>query len=84
MLWFKHGKRTRASRTWQMIDRKGIIAAVEGVVTTRDETAAYRLLIENGLEDKAFEAVVLRHPNSFSAAAVIASRRRLDRLKADK
>jgi hypothetical protein len=28
----------------------------------------------------AFEAVVLRHPDSFSAAAVAASRQRLERL----
>jgi hypothetical protein len=75
------GKKLRASRTWQMIERHGIIPAVERIVKRAMETAGYRTLIEMGLEEMAFEAVVLRHPNSFSPEAVAASKQRLDVLK---
>ncbi|MCA1586905.1 MAG: hypothetical protein LC791_19755 [Acidobacteria bacterium] len=70
-------KKFRASRTWPMVERRGIIPAVEHVVTRRAETAGYRTLIEMGFQDKAFEAVVLRHPGAFSEEAVKASRERL-------
>lgn len=75
------GKTTRANRTWPMIREHGIIGAVERIVTRRTETEGYRVLVEMGLEDMAFEAVVLRHPDSFSPAAVVASKDRLQRLK---
>lgn len=42
----KRGKKTRASRTWQMIERRGIIEAVERVVTARDDATGFKLLIE--------------------------------------
>jgi hypothetical protein len=38
----KRGKKIRASRTWQMIDRRGIIPAVEHVVTRNAESRATR------------------------------------------
>jgi hypothetical protein len=62
-----------------MIRRHGVIPAVERIITRRDETSGYRVLVEMGLEEIAFEAVVLRHTEVFSAAAVDASRKRLDR-----
>jgi hypothetical protein len=68
---------TRASRTWQMIKRHGIIEAVERAVNRPTETSGYRALVEMGLEEYAFEAVILRHPNVFSAEAVERSRQRL-------
>lgn len=70
-------KKFRASRTWPMIERRGIVPAVEHIVTRRRETSGYRTLMEMGLQDKAFEAVVVRHPGAFSASAVKASRDRL-------
>lgn len=73
------GKKFHASRTWPMIKRRGIIAAVEFVVTRKDETTGYRTLIEMGLQDMAFEAVVLRHPESFTEDALKASRERFQR-----
>ena len=75
----KHGKNIRASRTWQMIKRHGIIGAVERAVNRSDATAGYDALVEIGLQDFAFEAVVLRHPTVFSAAVL---KRSADRLKA--
>ena len=75
------GRTIRAGRTWPMIREHGIIAAVERIVTKRKETQGYRVLVEMGMEDMAFEAVVLRHPKSFSPEAVAASDDRLRRLR---
>jgi len=73
----KNGKRTRATRTWQMIQRHGIIEAVERAVNRTVETQGYRALIEMGMEDLAFEAVVSKHPDLFSDEAVKIARERL-------
>jgi hypothetical protein len=77
-LFTKHGRNIRASRTWQMVERRGIIPAVEHVVTRSDESTGYTALVQMGMPDKAFESVVLRHPDVFSAEAIRCSRRRLD------
>jgi hypothetical protein len=74
----KNGKRTRASRTWQMIRRHGIIEAVERAVNRSAETQGYTSLVEMGLEEFAFEAVILRYPEVFSEAAVLKSKERLN------
>ena len=76
-LWKKHGRVVRAQRTWQMIERHGIIKAVERAVTRPDETAGYTALIEMGMPDFAFEAVVCRHPTVFSAEALKRSQERM-------
>jgi len=74
----KRGKTVRASRTWQMIKRHGIIPAVEKVVSRKDEATGYTTLIEMGMSDFAFEAVVCRHPSVFSAEALKRSQERLE------
>ena len=74
----KHGKNVRASRTWQMIKRHGIITAVERAVNRKDVTSGYTALVEMGMPDFAFEAVVCRHPSVFSAEALKRSRERLE------
>jgi hypothetical protein len=66
----KNGKKTSASRTWQMIKRHGILSAVERAVNRQQETAGYTALLEMGLEDYAFEAVVVKYPKLFSEEAV--------------
>jgi hypothetical protein len=73
----KNGRRTKANRTWQMIKRHGIIEAVERAVNRKDEAQGYTALVEMGLEDFAFEAVILRHPDLFSEEAVAKSIERL-------
>ena len=73
----QRGRKTRASRTWQMIERRGIIPAVEHVVARSAESAGYTALVQMGMQDMAFEAVVLRHPDVFSAEAVRRSDERL-------
>jgi len=80
----KNGKTTRASRTWPMIKRLGIIAAVDQIVTRTKETVGYATLLEMGLEDYAFEAVVLRYPYLFSKDAVEHSQSRVNEWKQNK
>lgn len=73
----RNGKRTKASRTWQMIRRYGIIAATERAVDRPEDAAGFTALQEVGLEEYAFEAVILRHPELFSDEAVKNSRKRM-------
>ncbi len=73
----KRGKNVRASRTWQMIKRHGIIVAVERAVNRPQTTVGYDALVSMGMQDMAFESVVCRHPEFFSAEAVERSRVRL-------
>ena len=77
ILFEKHGRRVPASRTWQMIKRRGILAAIEQAVDRPDGTAGFTALQEVGLENFAFEAVILRHPQLFSTSAVERSRNRM-------
>lgn len=77
----KNGKRTYASRTWQMIKRHGIIEAVNRAVARPTETQGYNMLVSMGLEEFAFEAVILRHPEVFSAKAVEMSKQRVNERK---
>ena len=79
VLWKKRGKRIRAARTWQMIKRHGIIDTVERAVKRNDDPAGYTALVEMGMQDLAFEAVVLRYPDVFSPEAVLRSAERLKR-----
>ena len=73
----KNGRTTRATRTWQMIKRHGIIEGVERAVKRDTVTQGYTMLVEMGLEKYAFEAVILRHPEVFSDDAIRISKERL-------
>ena len=59
------------------IQRIGTSRAVEVVVNRSGESAGYQALVRMGMEDMAFEAVVLRHPDLFSPQAVARSKERL-------
>lgn len=73
----RNQRKTSASRTWPMVERHGIIGAVERAVCRKDETLGYAALAEMGLEDYAFEAVVVRYPKLFSAEAIAQSQARI-------
>ena len=75
----KHGRNMRASRTWPMIERHGIIMAVERAVNRPQETAGYKALVDMGMQDFAFEAVVCRHPSVFNPEALKRSQDRLEK-----
>ena len=73
----KHGRKIRAGRTWPMIEKLGIVPAVERIVDRPAESAAYFALVEMGLKDYSFKAVIMRHERHFSARAIDRSRARL-------
>ncbi len=73
----RQGRNVRASRTWQMIKRHGIIPAVEKAVSRKDDVSGYKTLVDMGMLDFAFESVVCRHPCVFSAEALKRSQERL-------
>ena len=75
----RRGRKTRATRTWQMIQRHGVIRAVERAVDRVDVTMGYSALQEMGLAEFTFEAVILRYPELFSADAVARSKERVGR-----
>lgn len=77
----RNGKKTRAGRTWQMINRHGIIAAIERAVNRPTETQGYTALVDMGLQDYAFEAVIIRHSDFFSAEALQISQERMNQWK---
>ena len=76
-----NGKKTRASRTWPMIQKYGIINTVERAVNRKAETKGYTALLDMGLEAYAFEAIVLRYPELFSENAVEISQQRMKEWK---
>jgi len=75
------GRPFRATRTWPMIERLGILVAVERLVSKPDDSACYKALVEMGMEDMAFEQVVVRHREAFAEKVVLTSEARLKRLK---
>lgn len=73
----RKGRRTRANRTWQMIHRHGVIPAVERIVQRPDVTIGFTALAERGLQEYAFEAVVLRYPSHFTPQTVARGQERM-------
>ena len=76
----KHGKKVPAHRTWRTIKQLGIIGAVDKLVSKPKATSGYEALVAIGLQDFAFEAVVLRYPAVFSEKAVTRAAARLGTL----
>ena len=77
----KNKRRTRATRTWQMIDRHGIIGAAERAVNRKIEATGYKVLVAMGLHDLTFEAVIVRHHDKFSQEVVARAKERLGELE---
>jgi len=76
----KNKRKTSASRTWQMIKRHGLIHAAERAVDRKIEPAGYKVLVEMGMQDLTFEAVIVRYPESFNADVVSRAKERLRKL----
>lgn len=74
----KNGRRTHATRTWQMIKKYGVIEAVERAVNRESDAAGFTSLAEMEMLDLAFESVVLRHPEAFTAGTQERARQRLE------
>jgi hypothetical protein len=76
----RNARATRASRTWPTIRTHGVIYAADRIVSRSKESLGYTALKEMGMQDFAFEAVVLRHPSHFSPEAIERSRARLSQI----
>ena len=76
----KNKKTTRASRTWQMIKKYGIISTAERAVNRPIEPNGYKVLVQMGMQDLTFESVIVRHPDSFNEEVVIRAQERLKKL----
>ena len=55
----------------------GVIKALDDMVSYEDVTDGFRALAKMGLMECAFEAVILRHPEHFSAKTVAHAKARL-------
>ena len=64
---------------WPLIRRHGVLGAVDRVVSRPGDTTGYGALVEMGLKELSFEAVVVRYPNEFSFEAVERSRARISK-----
>jgi len=63
-----------------MIKRHGIIGAAERAVDRKIEPAGYKLLVEMGMHDLTFEAVIVRYPDKFNQVVVSRAKSRLKEL----
>ncbi len=63
------GKRTRATGTWQMVNREGVIAALAKRLQSRSGSDVSATLEELNLADYSFQAVRAAYPEAFEAAA---------------
>jgi len=59
------GKRTRATGTWQMVNRHGVIEAVAKRLSSRNGEDLSAVLQELGMQDYSFEAVRDTYPEAF-------------------
>ncbi len=60
------GKRTRATGTWQMVNRHGVLEAIEKRISSRNSEDLADVLKELGMQDYTFEAVRAAHPEAFN------------------
>jgi len=73
----KNGKTTRLIRTRQKVARVGIKRCLEDWAFHKGTTQGFDILVDGGHPELTGEAIVIRHPEEFSAEAVEAARARL-------
>jgi hypothetical protein len=66
---FNKGKRTRATGTWQLVNRYGLLPALSKRLQSRDHDEVLPVLKELGMEDYSFNAVFEAHPEAFDQMA---------------
>jgi hypothetical protein len=66
---YAKGKRTRATGTWQLVNRKGLLPALAQRIESRTTPNILPVLKELGMEDYSFAATMKAHPKAFEAAA---------------
>ena len=66
---YQKGRRTRATGTWQLVNRHGLLAAVRKRLDSRDIDEVLPTLRELGMEDYGFAAVMKEYRDAFDALA---------------
>ena len=66
---YAKGKRTRATGTWQLVNRKGIFSALAQRIESRNSPDVMPVLKELGMEDYSFAATIEAYPHAFTAVA---------------
>lgn len=66
---FNKGKRTRATGTWQMVNKNGLLSAIHRRLQSGSSNDVMPALQELGMEDYSFEAFAQRHPEAVEQAA---------------
>ncbi|RLQ23048.1 hypothetical protein DWB85_03460 [Seongchinamella sediminis] len=68
-LGYSKGKRTRATGTWQMVNRYGLLAAIQKRIESRSGDQILPVLQELGMEDYSFDAVASAYDAEIQQAA---------------
>ena len=66
---YSKGKRTRATGTWQLVNRHGLLPAVYKRLQSRNGLDVTSVLRELDMDDYSFEAVYRAHPEAFGSMA---------------
>ena len=66
---YAKGKRTRATGTWQLVNRLGVLPALHKRISSRSGDDVKSVLQELGMEDYSFEAVGKAYPEDLQQAA---------------
>ena len=68
-LGYRKGKRTRATGTWQMVNRHGVFDTLVRRMNARGGEDVTPALKELAMEDYSFHAVYERYPEAFASVA---------------
>jgi hypothetical protein len=74
----RNGKRTRAARTRQKLDRDGPVKLVADLALRPTPSDGFVTLVENGMADLTFEYIAIRHADEFEPGVITAARKRLE------
>ncbi|MEM1153767.1 MAG: hypothetical protein AAGI44_06475 [Pseudomonadota bacterium] len=66
---YSRGKRTRATGTWQLVSRHGLLTAVHKRLNSRSGDNLGEVLEEMGMSDYSFSAVCAAYPEAFAEIA---------------
>jgi len=66
---YSRGKRTRATGTWQLVNRHGVLPAVHKRLHSRNPEDLHPVLEELGMTDYSFSAVKSAFPEAFENMA---------------
>ena len=78
LLFEKHGHHQTAGRTRKSISENTLLPCLELWAGAKEPTSGFVSLVGNDLSDLTAEAIVLMHPEGFSAETLATAQKRLD------